>query len=352
MRYAIVGTMPPVLRSVPPHRRMAAASQLANRLVGRRGAGPPRTVAVAGAAARRRDERVGHRRRPALALDAVRRRVPQTATALRVLAGAVALLLLIAIGNAANVLLADAVRRDAEMTLRSSLGASRWRLARQIVAEVLIRSMAAAAVAAALAMGTLAFLSTSVPQVIAFRALRPIALDWRALLFGVAIDAAAGLLAGMTSMARAAGSTHLDTRLRAFGWQTRDHGRIRNALLVTQLALTVAVLAGAGLLGHAFVKLSRVDYGFDPEHLVSFSLKLPARTAAGRGVQSTLDQLRAEASRVPDVAAATISDSLPPRMNVGAAGGLETLDRGRSTRRRRCRSPWLTRRSSRRSAFS
>ncbi len=330
VRYTIVGTMPPGFAF--PSRRTAAWLPRPNSRIGssdvvaqvRRGLSLSQAqqlvdaTSASGTGAGRR-----LRLMPFAAVS------PQTATALRVLAGAVALLLLIAIGNAANVLLADAVRRDAEMTLRSSLGASRWRLARQIVAEVLIRSMAAATAAAALSMGTLAILSTSVPQVISFRALRPIALDWRALLFGAAIAAAAGLLAGMTSMARAAGSTHLDSRLRAFGWQTRDHGRIRNALLVIQLALTVAVLAGAGLLGHAFVKLSRVDYGFDPEHLVSFSLKLPARTAAGRGVQSTLDQLRAEASRVPDVVAATISDSLPPRMNVGAAGGLETLDRGR-----------------------
>jgi len=181
MHYTIVGTMPPGFAF--PSRRTAAWLPRPNSRIGssdvvaqvRRGLSLSQAQQLVDATSA---SGIGAGRRlrlmPFAAVSA------QTATALRVLAGAVALLLLIAIGNAANVLLADAVRRDAEMTLRSSLGASRWRLARQIVAEVLIRSMAAAAAAAALSMGTLAILSTSVPQVISFRALRPIALDWRA----------------------------------------------------------------------------------------------------------------------------------------------------------------------------
>ena len=331
VRHMIVGIMPPgfafpISRTTAwlprPHSRIGRSDVVARIRRGLTLAQAQQLVDVTSASSTAAPTRQRLRLMPFAAVSA------QTTTALRVLAGAVALLLLIAIGNAANVLLADAVRREAEMALRSSLGASRWRLARQIVAEVLIRSMAAAAVSVALSVWTLAMISKSVPLIISFRALRPIALDWRALLFCVAIAAAAGLVAGVTSMARAAGSTHLDARLRAFGWRTRDHARIRSALLVAQLALTVAVLAAAGLLGHAFVKLSRVDYGFDPEHLVSFGLRLPARPTINRDVQSTLDRLRAEASKVPDVVAVTISDSLPPQMDVGAAG-LETLDRGR-----------------------
>ena len=118
-----------------------------------------------------------------------------TVAALRALIGAVGVLFLIAVGNAGNVLLAEAIRRDGEMALRASLGASRARLARQVVTETLLLSGAAAALALLVASWSLDALVASVPYIMSFQVLRPIRLDWRALTFATAVTLAAGLAA-------------------------------------------------------------------------------------------------------------------------------------------------------------
>ena len=116
-----------------------------------------------------------------------------TIAALRVLIGAVGVLFLIAVGNAGNVLLAEAVRRDGEMALRASLGASRARLARQVVTETRLLAAAAGLVALVIASWSLDVLVTAVPDIMSFQVLRPVRLDWRTLAFAAAVTAAAGL---------------------------------------------------------------------------------------------------------------------------------------------------------------
>jgi len=237
-----------------------------------------------------------------------------TATALRVLIGAVGILLLIATGNASNVLLAEAVRRDGELAVRASLGASRWRLVRQISTEVLVVALAAMAIALLLASWALTALVGGVPYLMSFQSLRPIALDWRALVFATAISALTGLVASSVTVWRA-GRVDVQSALRGVKAGHAGHARVRIILTVAQLAATLVMLAAAGLLGNGFLRLSRIDPGFDPARLVQIEFQLPTwRFADETHVRDALERLRADAVSLPGVAEATITRSIPPNL--------------------------------------
>lgn len=190
---------------------------------------------------------------PELRIRPFTRQVPQTATTLFVLGGAVALMLLIAVANTANVLLAEAVRRDSEMATRAALGASAMRLAKQIIAETLVVAVAACALGVGLAVAILEAVTAGLPRVMTFQTLRPIAIDWRALTFAVVVSVAGACGAALAPLARARRATN--GAARGAGVGGTGHARIRAALVVAQLAVTLVLLAGAGLLARGFVRL-------------------------------------------------------------------------------------------------
>jgi putative ABC transport system permease protein len=235
-----------------------------------------------------------------------------TSTALYVLLGAVGLLLLTAIANTANVLMAEAVRRDVELALRATLGASWWRIARQLAVEALVLSTLAALVALLLSTWTLGLVVKSVPYLISFQALRPIALDGRALTCAAVAAAVAGLGATSFAVLRVRRlDVHMALRGQTSGMPT--HGRLSRVLTTTQMAITLALLACAGVLARGLFDLNRADPGFDPDHVVEVSVQLPtARLADDSRLQATLADVRAEAAELPGVVDATVANAMPP----------------------------------------
>ena len=192
------------------------------------------------------------------------------------LLGAVGLLLLVACANFSNLLLAQFTARQREFTVRRALGATYSRLARQLVVENLLVTLPAAALGALLASFGIQLLvlldKDTLPH------LNAIAVDGRVLAFACAlavlIAVALGLLPGLRL-----GKQSLEAGLREAGRGQSAAGasrRLRSALVVAQISLTLVLLTGAGLLGRSFLKLMRVDPGFTPESAVAMTLSLPS----------------------------------------------------------------------------
>jgi putative ABC transport system permease protein len=253
--------------------------------------------------------------------------IPSTATALRVLFGAVALLLLIAVANAANVMLAETVRRDAEFAIRASLGASWPRLVRQLMSEALLVSAIAALVALVVSKWVLDLLVAGVPYFMSFQALRPIGIDWRALVFAAGITMFAGIGASWLSAVRAM-HIDVDTALRGQGAGLPGQVQARAMLTVAQIAVTLVLLMGAGLLGKGFLRLSAVDPGFDADRLVDVNIQIPAwRYSSEADTRAALDHLQGEVRRLPGVVDVTIAHSMPPGLQSRPLEGMVTDER-------------------------
>jgi predicted permease len=196
--------------------------------------------------------------------------------ALKVLLGAVGLVLLIACTNVANLGLARARRRERELSVRLALGAGRWHLMRGVLVESLLLSLAGGAVGVAVAIWGVPLLRTLQPGDIP--RLDEVRVDATVLAFalGASLLSAVlfGLLPALQISTRAELRESLTSEGRAFTAHRRAR-RSRNGLVVAEMALAVVLLAGAGLLMRSFVALVRVDPGFQPDGVFSFSLSLP-----------------------------------------------------------------------------
>ncbi|AHG93247.1 permease (plasmid) [Gemmatirosa kalamazoonensis] len=199
---------------------------------------------------------------------------PELRTRVLVLLAAVGLLLLMACVNVANLLLARATARQRDMGLRAALGAGRGRLARQLLTESLVLAASGAAVGIALAFVLVPALrgaaADTVPRLDEMR------VDWRVLAFGVGASALTGLLFGLAPAVQAS-RTNLATLLRGGGRVAAASGArsALGALIVGSVALATLLLVGAGLIGGSFVRLMRVDPGFDPGGVLTAQLVLP-----------------------------------------------------------------------------
>ena len=239
----------------------------------------------------------------------------ETRRALLVLIGAVALVLAIALVNVANLMLARGTVRDREMALRLSLGAGRGRLVRQLWVESVLLSLAGGAagagLAAAIVKGLLVWNPGRLPLADFIR------LDGRALLFTVGVSMAAGLLFGLApalSSARRGLSGSLKEGGRG-GSAGRSRQRMRAALVVAEIALSLVLLVGAGLLLRSLDRLMRVDGGFGvrPERLLSMVISPgdPKFQNAAVGMPFYREVLR-RAMEVTGVERAALTDALPP----------------------------------------
>ena len=240
-------------------------------------------------------------------------------TALVVLQAAVALVLLIACANMANLLLMRAETRHKELAVRAALGAGRGRLMRQFVAESLVLSMAGGVAGLALAYWGLHALvaanAGSIPRAAS------VALDGRVLLFTLVLSIATGLLFGLAPL------LHLSTR--SIGLTLRDAGsrttagasrnRVRRSLVVAEMAFAVMLVVGAGLLLRSFWNLMRVDSGFDRANITTFGVVLPAASYkdSTRPV-AFFNSLTSQLAAVPGVQSVAAMTGLPPLRQVNA----------------------------------
>ena len=240
-------------------------------------------------------------------------------TALWVLQGAVAFVLLIACANLANLLLARADSRHREFAVRAALGAGRARLLRQFVTEGVVLALLGAILGVVVGTVGLRSLLAAFPGSIPRAA--EISLDWRVMLFTLGIAIATGLVFGLAPILHLRESA-VAGALKEGGTRTSAgtaRTRTRDALVMAEVALAVILVVGAGLLLKSFWNLMQVDAGFDRSRLSTFGLVLP--NASYPGPQRKIDVFTRLVERIrqtPGVQTAAAMTGLPPARQVNA----------------------------------
>jgi putative ABC transport system permease protein len=235
-------------------------------------------------------------------------------TTLYIVLSAVGLLLLIGCGNVANLLLARATTREKEFAIRSALGANRWRLVRQLLVESLILAIGGAALGTLLAWGGLKFLVALMPQNI-IPAEAVIRLNLPVLAFTLVTAVLTALVFGLVPALKAA-RKDLNEPLRDSGKGISGgfrHGRLRDAVVVLEVALSLTLLVAAGLLMRSFVALREVHLGLQPDHVWVVRLPLPLdRYKTADQVAGFYRPLLQRLKALPGIVDATETSTLPP----------------------------------------
>ena len=251
--------------------------------------------------------------------------------ALLVMLGGVGFVLLIACANVANLLLVRASARETEIAVRTALGAGARELVRQLLTESMLLAAAGAVVGTALAAWAVDGVKALGPQGVP--RLEHVSIDGRVLAFSVVIAVITGLFFGLVPAIHAA-RTNIGQMLKE---STRGSSgrraaqRTRAALVVTELALAVVLLIGAGLLARSFVALTRVDPGYQPENVVTMSLTLPnTKYPWDQQAINFADALLAQVHRLPQVQSAAVAFGRP-LSEVGMRVMFDRADRPPST---------------------
>ncbi|MGB6482607.1 MAG: ABC transporter permease [Candidatus Acidiferrales bacterium] len=231
---------------------------------------------------------------------------------LLILLGAVALVLLVACANIANLLLARATSRQRELAVRVALGAGRGRIARQLLTESVLLSLIGAGVgllAASWAVAAIAAAKTlPIPRA------NPIHLNITVLVFTIAISVLVGILFGLAPALQAGRmslSEELKSSANAVVSPTAGRKILRDALVVGEIAVSLALLVGAGLLLRSFADLRNANIGVDKKNVLTMSLDLPdARYKNLAARKQFFDELMPRITQVPGVTSAAISTEI------------------------------------------
>jgi putative ABC transport system permease protein len=249
----------------------------------------------------------------ALVESELRSMLGDTNTLLMVVSGAVVLVLLIACGNIANLLLARMYDRQREIAMRSALGAGRVRIVRQLLAESLLLGLLGGVAGCVLAFictpAVLRLIGNSVPRAADAGVNLPV------LGFALAVSLLSGAVFGLIPALTASKTDLVTTLKEGRRSDTSDRNWLRSAVIVGQVALGVLLTAGAGLLTTSFVKLIRMDEGFRPDHLVTFTFEIPDSAYKDRlpqFYQQYFERLRA----LPGVQSAGGAHNLPMTNNL------------------------------------
>jgi putative ABC transport system permease protein len=232
---------------------------------------------------------------------------------LLVLTGVVGFLLLISCANVANLLLARSSARRQEVAVRSALGARRGRLVRQFLTESVLLALAGGGLGLLLAAWGVELLVGLGPGNIP--RLDEVGLDARVLLFTLAVSVATGVVFGLLP-ALSASKTDLAESLKEGGSRGSTAGRgarrLRNSLVVSEIAIAVVMLAGAGLMIRSFQRIQEVDPGFRPARILTFDFSLPsAKYKEDAQITAFQEQLTERVASLPGAERAALIDTLP-----------------------------------------
>ena len=225
------------------------------------------------------------------------------------LLGAVGLVLLIACANVANLLLARSARRQKEIAIRTALGAGRSRIIRQLFTESVMLAIGAGIIGLLIALAGTALLSSYLPEGIPL--LPAISTDASVLLFTLGVSLLTGLLFGLAPALQTSNPALTDTLKEGERNSSPGHNRTGKILVVAEVALTLVLLIGAGLLVKSFWRLMGVDPGFNPENLLAMQISVNAGADEGPRVANFLDQLQQRVKQLPGVESVAISNGLP-----------------------------------------
>src|ERR1700758_4609512 len=249
---------------------------------------------------------------------------------LLVLLGAVILIVFIVSMNIANLLLARASGRQQEMAVRLALGARRARMVRQMLTESMLLSLIGGAAGVATAVGTLGFILRFVPSNVP--RLNEVRIDWVVLAFALLISFLTGLVFGLVPAfhsARAALSSAVREGGRGSGYSTKT-GRLRDVLIVSELAFAVILMVGAGLLLRTLRDLLQENPGFNPTQVVTANIQLPNPNESEADPYLDIPrraifdrELLRRMKAIPGVELAAITSALPStNTNPNAVGGI------------------------------
>lgn len=232
-------------------------------------------------------------------------------TTLLILLGAVGFVLAIACANVANLLLARAATRQKEMAIRTALGAGRMRIVRQLLTESLLLSILGGIIGVLLAVWGIDFLRSASADSMPSTAV--IKMDGKVLLFTLFISLLTGIIFGLAPALSAAKSDLHDT-LKEGGRSSTAGGRrswLRSTLVVTEVALSLVLLIGAGLLIKSFIRILDTDPGFKPQNLLTMQLALNAEKDEGGKVLNFFNDLNTRVGGLPGVESAAFSFGIP-----------------------------------------
>lgn len=226
---------------------------------------------------------------------------------LLILLGAVGLVLLIACANVANLLLVRASTRRREMSVRVALGASRFRIVRQLLTESLLLAVIGAVLGILLAHWGTGFIGSQLPEGIP--RLAEARVDTRVLAFTFAVSVITGLLFGLAPALQASRLNLTESLKEGDRGSSGGRQRLRSFLVVSEVALTLTLLVGAGLLIQSFRRVLEVDPGFQAQNLLTMQVSI--NNPNGQQVASFFQQLQENIKKLPGVKAVAVSNGLP-----------------------------------------
>jgi putative ABC transport system permease protein len=238
---------------------------------------------------------------------------PETRQSLLIFMGAVAVVLLIACGNVASLMLARTAARQKELSVRIALGAQRSRIVRQLLIESVLLSLIGGSLGLFAAWISTRWLTTAGPSA-GLPRLDEVSIDLRVFGFSLAAAVAAGILFGLLPALHASRPRVSETLKESARGTIASVGghRVRSALVVGEVALSVALLIGAGLLIRSFLRVQRVEPGFHVDSAVTMRVNLP-RTSYNDGAKSRAfyERLLPRLAALPGVQAVATSSNVP-----------------------------------------